>query len=444
MLSEEDFELAVSSLEVSTASLEKHCQLLAGQKQPLQDIKVRNISNRNLEAVTIHPSSKFARENEQLEFEASEISESLQSRLRASLKQAESATNNMQNSADKVLEKDDRLLDGLEKIIPQVASTDDSAGDSDEIEQLCQALIMQSSSEIHSRLDTTYNTTVQQYGTKLNGAKNEPSQDDQRQQRDALRLELEELSREIEGLSTMVVDTQYRSPISRAVQGAREGSDAERNSWSDYVQSALEYLTARLETIDSHFQHIHAHNTALKTVSTAVDAITAVSMNDKKQAKSDEAYSTSKSSQKGLKPLRLVQANLSDLQDPVSQLLRQVDVQNPNVVELSKLAETLPKAVKQKNEKFAALLANNESSISNQIGQSLAKVGGDSESVVGAVFANSNFGIVDLMSNAIERGVNGLEEKIQRLGSDMRDLDMGDVTGNARKRQQSLLKMLGQ
>ena len=441
------FEAAIASLEASTAAIEKQSQLLEAQKVALQALQVRNNAGSEFQNIKRDRSSKASRERAQVDFHVADLSESLQSRLQSSTKLTQSAADSIQTIAERSIEKDDRLLDGLEKLIPQIASTESRNTKLGEIGQLCHALTIQSSADVHSQLDAAYRSAAQRPGTQPNGNglsydKVNPSLEQSERQADSLRSELEELCREIDGLSSMVVDNKYRIPISRALQHAGEEVDTERATWSEYVTSALRYLSLRLEHMVRHFDRLHGHSSALKTINTFIEA--AAKLEDPKQGTvTAGSRSPSKSaSQKGLKPLRLVQAKLSDPQDPVSQVLRQFDIALSNVEDTSAFSDSVPDAVRARQVKVKLFAANSERTCQDQITLSLTKADADSKSVISAVYANSAFDNVNLTQKVLENRLLKLEEETQGLGNEIRELDIETTLRDAQRKQRTLLSAL--
>ena len=433
LISDDDFESAISSLEASTASIELQCKLLEAQKKALQEIQARNATGQ-VDSIKAQRSSRFAREKAQAEFEASELADSLQSQVERSLKQSESATDGVQSTVERVLEKDDRLLDGLQKVLPQLADATTGSGGSEEIERLCSTLVLYSSAEIHARMDTAFQNAAHVDGTEPNGTRSSSMSS----QGKSMRTELEELCREIDGLSTMVVESQYRTPILKALEAAKTDSDDDKAQWMQYMHATLQYLTTRLECLEDGTQQLRSQHSALKTVSTALDGILAMTV-DRKQSSQSLSQSPSKASQKGLKPLRLVQANLSESQDPAAQLLRHLDVRAADSRDAVQLAEILETALREKDGNLSTLAARTETTVSGQISRSIAKADANAQAVLSGVYAYSPFGTVSLVNAEATEGIDQLERKTQSLSDEMRELDVERIGRIMREKQQVLL-----
>jgi hypothetical protein len=420
-------------LEASTASIEKQCQLLEAQKKALLEIQARNVSSQT-DGVRAQRSNKFTREKSQAEFEASELADALQSKIERSSKQSQIASDGIQSTVERVLEKDDRLLDGLQKVLPQLSDAATGSESSGEIERLCQALASYSSAEIHTRIDSAFHTAAQTNGNQANDT--HPLSISS--QSESLQAELEELCREIDGLSTMVVDAQYRNPILNALKAAKSDSEDDKSQWMQYMSSTLQHLIARLECLDDGTQQLRSQNSALKTVSTALDSVLAMSV-ERKRPTQALTQSPSKASQKGLKPLRLVQANLSESQDPAAQLLRHLDVRVADSRDSLQLAESLEAAVKDKHVKLTALSTRTEVVVTDQISRTMAKAEANSHVLCSGVYTYSPFGTVNLVSGDVTEGIDRLEQKTQSVSDEMRELDLEKLGGVVRGKHNALL-----
>lgn len=421
-------------MEASTAALERQCKLLEAQKKTLQEIQARNTSSQ-ADSTRTERSSKCKREKAQAEFEASELAESLRSHISQSLKQSESATDGIHSTIERTLEKDDRLLDGLHKVLPQLSDASLGSGPLKEVENLCQSLIAYSSAEIHARIDTAFQSAVQTNGNQLNGTLSSPSKG----QAESLRAELEELCREIDGLSTMAVDNQYRTPISKAIESAKSESDGDKARWMQYMSDTLHYLTARLEGLDDGTQQLRSQNAALKTISKTLDSVQAMTV-ERKQSTQPHAQSPSKALQRGLKPLRLVQANLSESQDPAAQLLRQLDVRVSDSRDSIQLAENLDAAVKDKSNKLVALSGRTESTVAEQVSRSIAISDANARALIEGVYAYSPYATINVVNQEVTDGIKQLEIRTQALSKEMRELEVDTIGKLIREKQRALLQ----
>jgi hypothetical protein len=436
--SDHEFELAIDSLETSTAAIEKQCHMLEQQKRALQKLQSQNASVESIAAAREQRSSKSAREKAALDFDIDELSQSTSNRLRTSIKQVDATTGSLPASVDRILEKDDRLLDGLQKLLPQLTDAPSGKHESVEVEELCSALTTLTVREIQARLDRVYQQSLLEYARRQ--APEKPLSDHQVKQRELLRAELKELSGEIEGLVAIAIDNQYRKPLKHGLLSARGDAQSQKFQWAEYTISVLTYLVARLDVLSKHIQKLHAHGAALRSVSRTFEGTLST-----EQAHSGAPTPTtpiSDRNSKGLKPLRLVQANISETPDPATTFLRENDIRIPDQSSASKLAEVLDSAVNDREDRLARLKNTTEETITDGIAQSLAKTESDLHDLEKALRLHSHYGEVKLVDPSLQAGVDDLEQRTQRLGEEMRELDLEGIIRAVQSAQSKVVEKL--
>ncbi|EMF10683.1 uncharacterized protein SEPMUDRAFT_150713, partial [Sphaerulina musiva SO2202] len=329
-LDDDELEAAIDSLEASTAAIDRQCQIMEQQKVALQKLKSQNTHSDSSFLAQEKRLQKYTREKAQLDFEIDELSATTKDRLRTCMKQTDATTGSLDASLNRLLEKDDRLIDGLQKLLPKLADTALDRDETQEVEQLCATLTDLSVSSIRSRLDSTYRQTLLEY-TRRQKSTSMTLTDQQTKQRETLRAELEELGGEIEGLVTIVIDNQYRKSLKSGLTSARSEGHAQKAKWAEFTVTALVYLKDRLDAISGHVQHLHAHRAALRSISRTLEEAIAVTEQARPGAVNNNTPSTPtnrdrQNAAKGLKPLRLVQANISETQDPVISFLHEHNI----------------------------------------------------------------------------------------------------------------------
>lgn len=428
-LKDADFESAIVSLEQSTAAIEEQCRLLEAQKQALAEFRTHNERKTPAEPATVDQRTKLTREKARLEFDVSEMSDFLQSQLQASAKQADVAVAGMTSGIDRMLEKDDRLLDGLQKLFPRIADTGSNGNEARDVERLCQTLTVLLAQDIRTRIDTAYKAAAQDGANDMS--------DKQRRQRDGLAAELEELAADVDSLASMAVDSRYRTPLSRDLAASKSDAENEKYKWAEYVTSTLIYLTARLEALSDHCQQLHAHQRAVQHVSATLQAMQAAANKRNKHSRTE----STKSNVKGLKPLRLVQANLSESQDPAAALLRHLDIRSADLSDQNRLAEVLEDAQQQAQVRFDEQSERTERAISHNLGQSLNKADASLRALTSRLFSNvAADGTVELVDPAIKIDLDALEQTTDLLSEKMRQIDLETIIQDVKIGQRRILQ----
>ncbi|KAK3069103.1 hypothetical protein LTR53_012822 [Teratosphaeriaceae sp. CCFEE 6253] len=436
-LEDSDFETAIASLVASTAAIEQQCQLMESQRQALIELTSRNASL-SASSTSRDRQQKTARENAQLDFEVDGLADGLHARLQASTKQARTSLTGMLPTVDRILEKDDRLLDGLQKILPKLV---DATADQDavaEVDLLCGALTMLSARDVRLRIDEAYKSSSGAPSPQRSDREAHPEK-----QQQALRAELEELSHEIDSLATMAVHAQYRTPMMRNMQGTNDDAASSRAQWSDYVAATLQYLTTRLWAYEQHYQDQRSHDSALTQLTSALNATLAMPAEEHmKRQKPPHANGKSPvtPTAKGLKPLRLVQANFSEPQDPVAQILRAFDIRVDAMSDPLKLTATLEQASRERQARLGRLRERTECTISDQLAATIAGADNHVQHLLAAVYTHTRFGSVKLVDPEVDLAVAQLEARTQHLGEEMRGLDVEAMARALRQRQTEIIR----
>lgn len=433
-LSDEDFEQAISSLESSTAAIEKQCLRMEAQKQALQELKARNAASDETRDAYERQQTKAARDRAQLDFEVDELASTLQSQLRGSLKQTETVNVGLPSTIQRVLEKDDRMLDGMQKVLPKLGGQSDNTGALGEVDRLCDAFPVLEAKAIRARIDATYRAHAPTLSSQANGhTSNTSSHDDQK---DGILAELDELSSEIDGLVALVVENHYRQPITRGLQNATVEIQGESARWSSYLAATLQYLTGRLESLEEHTRQVRGHQAAVSALSATLDDMSSASGHDRSKP---EPTTTSAAQKAGLKPLRLVQANMSDALDPASQLLRLLDIKTPNNLDSAQLARLLEEVKAARQAKLRNMTSTTDGAIAKGLTESLGKADVGARDLLSAVYAHTEYNDRRLVDPDVQAGVDGLEDKTRALGERMRGLDLDSLGSDVRRLQRRLL-----
>lgn len=431
-LSDEEFEHAINSLESSTAAIDAQCQLMEAQKRALLDFKARNSGDQHSQDEPSKQQQKITRDKAQLDLQLSELSSSLKERLRSSMTQTEAALTNFPSKVERLLERDDRMLDGLQKVIPKLSGDGNDNDALKEVDQLCHAFTVLEAKAIRAKIDALYQDHLSDQSQTTNG--HSPSDEKEKQ---SVRDELEELSSEIDGLLALVAENYYRNPITKRLGNAQSESRGEAARWSEYLSSTLQYLSSRLESLNQHFQHVNTHRAALDAISqTLQQTLTASS------AKAEEAQPAAvkvAQAQKGLRTLRLVQANLPEAPDATAQLLRHLDIKHADLTDTVKLSQTLQSAKLERHDNLISFASSTEASLTKLLGESLNKADVDARDLLAAVFAHSQYGERRLTDEEAQRELDILEGRTQTVGEQMRSLDVDGLASDVRKMRRSFL-----
>ncbi|OQO05352.1 hypothetical protein B0A48_09120 [Cryoendolithus antarcticus] len=430
-LTDSDLEKAIQSLEASTSAIGKQCQLMEAHKRALLDLKARDAFESETCLRDEHQ-RKLTGDKAQLSFEIDALAGGLQTRLRDSSKRIDTTTSGLPSTTERILDKDDRLLDGLQKSLSKLQPKGHDNVTQEEVDRLSSAFNVLEDRAIRSSLDATYRAHAPSFvhGTTSHGARS-PNKE-----LNEVKTELVELSSEIPSLLALVSEGYYREPILQSLSRVEQDSQAETAKWSNYIALTLQYLITRLEVLDEHVQHAQTHRAALIAIGASLSGLLATAKPAlRNEPSSDSALAAA---QKGLKPLRLVQANFTEPTDPVAQMLRLLDLKVPSPTDSAdadadKLAAILAQARRERSERLAALSHTNEAAMTGQLGASSAKADQDVADLLAAVYAYTEFGTNKLEDTELRTEVEALEGRTKRIGEQMQTLDIDSLGAEVKR-----------
>lgn len=178
--------------------------------------------------------SSQARTKAQLDLETNELTDLIQQRVDTTTRWADSSLALLKSSAQRQLDKDDRLLDGLQKVMVKLAPLDSSEKHMPDFNTLARALVKLESNIIKDQTNVTYLESLKQLEGESDNMEHQ-SNAQAAQEAFALSEELEILLTEVDSVLEMVVNKQYRAPIVTALKQSDTLARLQQKSWLDYV-----------------------------------------------------------------------------------------------------------------------------------------------------------------------------------------------------------------
>jgi len=132
------------------------------------------------------------------------------------------------------LSADDRILAALPNIVGKLVTEPEESSDEASVEQWCRALIAYRTAEIKSRVETTYLKSLANPSTA--GLQGVPEAE-LRAQKEELKNELDTLHSEIAAVNEMVVEHDFRKPITELVDRKERQRLQARSAWCEYVRA---------------------------------------------------------------------------------------------------------------------------------------------------------------------------------------------------------------
>jgi hypothetical protein len=252
-MQEPDFESAINSLETSTAAIEKQTAILEAQRDALK--KLQHLNREPTSTITDNDEKRSiqARTKAQLDLETNELTESIQQRVTVTQRHADSSLNMLKTSSRRQLDKDDRLLDGLQKVMFKLAPLESSEKRLPDSNSLSHALVKLESKIIKDRTNTTYLEVLDGLADETDGFEHQSSAQ-ATQEAYALAEELESLILEVDSVLDMTISRRYRAPIVNALKLSDAQAQLEQHSWLEYVCTIPAPLTSREITTDTKTQ----------------------------------------------------------------------------------------------------------------------------------------------------------------------------------------------
>jgi hypothetical protein len=241
-LQEPDFESAINSLETSTAAIEKQTAILEAQRDALRTLQYINREPTSTISEDGEKRSSQLRTKAQLDLETSELTESIQQRVNVTRRHAESSLDLLKTSSHRQMDKDDRLLDGLQKVMFKLAPLESSEKRLPDFNALSHALVKLESKIIRDRTNTTYIETLNSLSNEADDIEHKSSAQ-AAQEAYTLAEELESLITEVDSVLDMTISRRYRAPIVSALKLSDAEAQLERQSWLEYVRTSLGSLT---------------------------------------------------------------------------------------------------------------------------------------------------------------------------------------------------------
>ncbi|GAB7351162.1 hypothetical protein MBLNU459_g1613t1 [Dothideomycetes sp. NU459] len=437
-LEETDIENAIASLESSTAAIEKQCATMEAQREALKELQKRNGTSSPNPRVVDQQRQIHARAKTQKDLETDELAESVKHRIAIAQKQTESSLNLLRSATQRQLDKDDRLLDGLQKVMSRMELVESKEDQMLEVEQLSRALINLQSKTVRERTNRAYLAAVEAAHDGGDEAESGPLQDKKgagNEQTLALTEELDSLVAEVDSVLEMVVDHQHRRPILDALRRSELETHRQQKQWLDYIQETLRSMTSRLEAMDTSTQQNHAYSEALATVNQTLATILPPSTPSTRP-------SSTQPPQKTLKPL-ILHSDLSgaSAKDPAIETLRHYGIRLPTSALHSPndLSQHLQAELHERAARQQLLSVSTEQSIASQVAESVTDADARLQSLLSAVYAYSPFATARLADEGAAKRIQALERDIASVGEKMARLDVEALAEAERRRLEEVL-----
>lgn len=211
---------------------------MEAQREALQALQKQNRKSSSIERVQSQQQQSRARVKTQKDLETVELAEAVKHRVVTVGRQIETSITLLTSSVKRQVDKDDRLLDGLQKVMSNLEPVESNAGQMLEVEQLSRALITLHSKIVKHRTNKVYATALRAAckandETGMGVLQSEDAVDNEHTI--ALTEELDSLVAEVDSVLEMAIDHQHRRPILEALKRSDLEARQQQKEWLDYV-----------------------------------------------------------------------------------------------------------------------------------------------------------------------------------------------------------------
>ncbi|THW18199.1 hypothetical protein D6D23_07787 [Aureobasidium pullulans] len=419
-MQETDLENAINTLEASTAAIEKQTAILEAQRNALMKLQALNQEPVSTISESDEKKSSQARTKTQLDLETDELTEVIQQRVGATKRHAESSLNLLKTSSQRQLDKDDRLLDGLQKVMFKLAPLESSETKLPDFNLLSNALVKLEGKLIKDRTNATYIQTLNNLAGETDGIEHDDNAQ-AAQEAYALAEELESLITEVDSVLEMTISRRYRAPIVNALKLSDAQAQLEQQSWLEYVVRTLHELAQKTEDLASCTQDTLAYTSAISHVSDAL----AQTLPPPTQPPS---RLDRKQSVRGPSPKKNVNPILhrQGVKDPALEILGYHGIRVP--VESGSDGEVVSQALRsamfERQSRLHDLQRSTEQSVAAQVAESINMVDGELQNLLGVLYAHSPYATVHLADSKAKDRLEHLDHEIEGLGDGIKRLDV--------------------
>ncbi|PGH01198.1 hypothetical protein GX51_05394 [Blastomyces parvus] len=430
---------AIGSLKASTAAIEHQTETLKLQCKELKSQMRNGNQSRQREAKAWGQlKNKHAREKQQIDVAVEDLTLDFETTLGSVQSLLSSEANTLLPQLAGKLKDDDRSMQSLEKIASTIQiDTNDKELSARAIE-LTAKLAKYLAEEVHSRLDRLYLESLQSSAPGLDK--------DDEEALVTLQEEINSLYSEIEILSEMTTQQEFRDPILRALQS--RGTEAHSTSQQQLEQifDTILELTQSTERITERLNNRQSHRTALSYLAAKYKCEQESKLAEQQTSKTTTAQkrlsrlSYAPSTPKDTDRRSSLSLPLDHGSKALEQLLRRLGVSIIDLVE-SGLTDSASAALDEKQQHMLEMLQNLQSTAESPLSVYLGAADQAAQLLHSALYADSPFE-VSLADGAQNQKLGTLESRIEVLRKGIDGLDV-DILQGGDKAQEKFMERWG-
>ncbi|OJD09801.1 hypothetical protein AJ78_08919 [Emergomyces pasteurianus Ep9510] len=421
---------AIVSLKASTTAIENQTETLRLQcKEVKSQIRKGNQSRQREAKALGHLRNKHALEKQQIDVAVEELTHDFETTLGTVQSLMSNETNALLPELASKLKDDDRSMQSLEKLASTIHIDTNDRELTARATDLTGKLAKYLAEDVHTRLDRLY----------LESLRNSSSgpEEDEEEALATLQEEINSLYSEIEILSEMTSQLEFRVPILHALRSRGTEAHSTSQQQLEHIFNAILELTQSTERITGRLNNRQSHRIALKYL-----AIKYISEQDNKQSEQQTGETTA--AQKRLFRLSYAPSAPSTPKntdrkasaylppdhgsEALEQLLRRLGVSILDLIDKG-ITENASAALDEKKLYMLEMLQNLQSTAESPLWVYLASADQAAQLLHSALYAGSNFevsmaygaqdqklGALETQIGVLRKGIDGLRVDILRGG----------------------------
>lgn len=304
------------------------------------------------------------------------------------------------------LDADDKSLEAITRL-KLSGDTLSSDPDAKVVDQWCRSLITFRTAAIKAQIANTYDGELER---AIVVTEDSPANAEKQEELHALQAELDTLREEITSVTEMVVDHNFRKPITASIEGSATDRRKTQREWLDYILSSIRYITGRANALSLHTSQLRGFQEALIDVKAIL--ATQVTIAPKELPTSPKLERNTS----GLRPLLLnrTASGTIDSEDPI-RLLRALDAD----IEIGKdgmTAGQLRALLRSKLARAEAQKLAVESSNLHALSEYLKQETTETQAVRGALYAHTDFNTKRMADSSTEERLQQMEGAVGVAG----------------------------
>ncbi|KAH9869065.1 hypothetical protein J1614_008142 [Plenodomus biglobosus] len=418
-----DHELAcaIESLQSSTAAIEEQCKVLEAQKVALVKLKALDKPNLDIEHARNERRRKEGQEKTRLDVSVDDVVASLKEQLTETRREIETEKSTLRNYLSERFSSDDQILSRLPGLVSKIVTEPEATEDEKSIEQWCKAIISFRTAEIKARVDTVYLTSLAQPSSSEQSA---TPDEELKERKVALQAEMEELHSEIASIAEMVVEHEIRQPMIETRDRNKRDKAQARTAWLRYILSTVEYMSQRLDIINSgargsdDFQQalVHVEEAAAKRMPAM--PIAAPTPSIKRIASNPLAFTPM---------VKLKASKALDLPVTLQDALRYAGI-SLNHESMEALQDSLQQTHQERSSKLNDHFESTATSTHERLAERSSQADGDVEVIMSALYKHTPFAHVNLTSAKVHEQLVLMEHELEHNERDLQEAEGNELS----------------